>query len=174
MNITISEYARRKGCSRTAIYKAIDSGKINKGVVVEGDQRLINPSVADEEWKLNYNPLYERTTKSGTKPVEKDDGDGSATLAAAKRAKAVYDAKNAELDYKKRLGLLVEKDKVYSSLYSFGKELRTALLAIPDRTIDDILASTNRNDAFNILYEDIAKTLEQLSDIQNRPIVSDR
>lgn len=176
--ITITKYAEQKGCSRTAIYKAIDSGKISQKSIQkkENGKFLIDPISADQEWKLNHNPVYDRTTQTGGRVVadEDEDNTGKATMSAAKRAKAVYDAKLAELDYKKKLGTLVEKDKVYSSLFALGKEMRTALLAIPDRVTDDMLASSSRNDAFNILYEAIAQTLEQLSDIQNRPIVSDR
>lgn len=183
MKITITEYARRKGCSRTAVYKAIAAGRIDKGLIVEGENKFIDPDVADAEWVRNHNPAYERTTKSGGKTVNVEKTEeqqptiapnNEATLAAAKRAHAVFKAKMAELEYKEKLGTLVDKKQVYDSLFAFGKELRTAVLGVPERVIDGILAADNRHDAFSILYDELVNVLEALSDIDKRPLTSDR
>lgn len=56
--ISIREYARQCGCSDTAIHKAIQSGKIVKGLIREAGwaRPKINPKVANAEWGKNYNP----------------------------------------------------------------------------------------------------------------------
>ena len=59
--ISIKEYARRKGCSDTAVRKAIAAGKIVNGVIDQGTPRpKILPTIADAEWSVNFNPSYER------------------------------------------------------------------------------------------------------------------
>jgi len=63
----------------------------------------------------------------------------------------------------KEQGVYVERDKVYSQLFEFGKHLRVALQSIPNRVVDNMLAARSRNEAFNILSEAINETLEQLT-----------
>lgn len=227
--ISIREYARRKGCSDPAVLKAIKTGRINNGCIIDekGNKKII-PEIADAEWKSNSDPVrakmgirfdipsttqepakqetpapkpapkpksapepkpkpakLKQTTKPAKpmpapapaadvapavpdrttlKPVQDD------TLAAARKAQEVYKAKIAELDYKKRIGDLVAKDEVYKALFAFGQELRTQFQAIPDRVVDNMLAASSRNEAHIILYEAITKVLENLADIDSRPI----
>lgn len=179
-HLTVTEYAKRRGVSRTAVYKAIKAEKIVKGHYKgdDGYPRII-PEIADQEWSNNYNPAYDRVTKTGGTPVSvKDRAEatekGEATLAAAKKAKAVYDAKLAELEYKKKAGILVEKDQVYKALFAFGQELRNNLLNIPDRIMPDIRAAVTDSEAHAMLYEAIAKELEKLAEMAQRPLTSDR
>lgn len=184
--ISIREYARRRGCSDTSVHKALQSGKIVAGLVIKGGKKFINPAVANVEWSSSHDPAYDRTSKSGA-PIFDETGsaglpqgtgsDGHAvrnehTLAAAKRAQAVYKAKLQELEYKKKSGELVHKGEVYKALYSAGQELRQSLMAIPDRLIDNILASRSRNEAHNLLTNALADALEALVDIQTRDITT--
>ena len=186
--ITIREYARRRNCSDTAIHKAITSGKITKGLVkIDGVKwSRINPDIADQEWVQNFNAIksqnpkmaakiFEITTKepdiipipsikepvtvqTPQEPPEKDT-----TLVQAQRARAVYEAKMKELEYKRMLGTLVDQAKVYRNLFTFGQEIRSALQALPDRIIDDILAASSRNAAHALLYNATSDILERLS-----------
>lgn len=235
--ISIREYARRKGCSDPAVLKAIKTGRINNGCIIDekGNKKII-PEIADAEWKSNSDPVRAKmgirfdipsTTqepakqetpapatvptqkpkpapkvlpapepkpkpakpKPTTKPAKPMPAPAPAadvapvvpdrttfkpvqddTLAAARKAQEVYKAKIAELDYKKRIGDLVAKDEVYKALFAFGQELRTQFQAIPDRVVDNMLAASSRNEAHIILYEAITKVLENLADIDSRPI----
>lgn len=196
--ISIRKYAMRKNCSDPAVLKAIKTGKIVKGCVIdEHGKKKINPEIADAEWASNSDPLrakmgdrfdlsaaipkgFERVPKPAIKaklepkpvvpsyPAVKSLQDE--TLASARKAQEVYKAKIAEVDYKKRIGELVMKADVYKALFAFGQELRTQFQAIPDRVVDNMLAASNRNEAHNILYEAITVVLENLSDIDSRSI----
>ncbi len=196
--ISIRKYAMRKNCSDPAVLKAIKTGKIVKGCVIdEHGKKKINPEIADAEWASNSDPLrakmgdrfdlsaaipkgFERVPKQQIKaksepkpvvpsyPAVKSLQDE--TLASARKAQEVYKAKIAEVDYKKRIGELVVKADVYKALFAFGQELRTQFQAIPDRVVDNMLAASNRNEAHNILYEAITVVLENLSDIDSRSI----
>lgn len=56
--ISIREYARRKGCSDPAVLKAIKTGRINNGCIIDekGNKKII-PEIADAEWKSNSDPV---------------------------------------------------------------------------------------------------------------------
>lgn len=189
--ISIREFSRRLGCSDTAIHKAIKTGRIIKGFNVK-TKRII-PEIATEEYRNNTNPNQARVVFDGKKlpanlpKVEKKtiaQADSQADLQSkhyrpissdadintARKADMVYKAKLRELEYKQKTGSLVEKEAVYRELFRAGKELRTALMSIPDQIIDDVLACNTRNEAHALLSKTIAQTLEMLSDIENRKI----
>jgi hypothetical protein len=74
-----------------------------------------------------------------------------------------------DIEIRKQNEILVEKARVFDQLFSFGNELRNALLSIPDRITDKVIASTdNRTKIHGVIYDAIAKELERLSDIDNR------
>jgi len=174
--LSIREYARRKGCSDTAVHKAIKAEKIVKGVDYTNPKRpKINPDIADKEWSAFKDPDYRRRARNGkeifeeevkpSEPVETATNPRTDTsLAAAKRAQAVYKAKILELEMKQKQGSLVDRDQVYKALFAAGQEVRSALQAVPDRFIDNILAARSRNEAHSILSNAIADALEKLAD----------
>lgn len=184
--ILLTEYARRKGVSHTSVRKAINAEKIVHGYETEGRYTYIYPSIADAEWAQHYNPNYDRKTRAGSRPFEGEElppppatpaaasGASDASVAAAKKAQQILKAKILELEYKEKQGTLVDKAKVYATLFSFGKELRGRLLNIPDRIVDDIRAADSRTTAFNLLYDEISRALDELTDIEKRPLVTDR
>ena len=191
--ISIREFGRRIGVSDTAVRKAIDAGKIVKalGKNENNGRPTLNYDIALEEWKdsgggihaVNYEskpkPTPPAPKPEPKKPVEEPAPEpkryveqpvmvDTGTLVAAKKAQAVYIAKIKELEYKRMAGTLVEKDKVYRSLFAFGQELRNAFQALPDRIIDEVLATGNRNEAHKILYDSIADVLDKLSGMDDK------
>lgn len=188
--ISIREYARRKGCSDMAVHKALKAEKIVAGLVIRSGKKYINPEIADVEWKVNFNPSYahnseklteqltEKATnphvaggaKRGAKEPEAVEGlpEGGPTIAKAKLKSEVLKAAKLELEYKEKVGTLVEKSKIYKALYEIGQEMRTAFQTLPDRVIDEILAAPSRNHAHQILFNAIADELEKLSAIEKR------
>lgn len=56
--ISIRKYAQRKGCSDPAVLKAIKTGKIINGCIIDekGNKKII-PEIADAEWKSNSDPV---------------------------------------------------------------------------------------------------------------------
>ena len=175
-------YADHRGVSHTAVKRAIDSGRLAKSLVLmKNGTKKINKALADKEWVENTNPDHwsaKYSTNGGRNNAQPDpkadEKNPSLTLNHAKRAKAVFDAKLAELEYRKKAGELVEKKKVYETLYGYGKELRNELLAVPDRVIDEVLAAPNRNESLKLLYEELAKTLAKLTEFNDRELVTDR
>lgn len=167
------------GCSDTAVHKAIKSGKIVKGVILKDGKRQIIFEVAQAEWQATFstsrvqNPkLAEKVLgESSASPVPQPESiQAVQSKAKAQQVESFFKAKLKQLEYEKEIKKVVDKDKVYKVLYGMGKEIRKALMAIPDRVIDDVLAAPTRQHAHTILQEAIATVLESVPEILNRPI----
>jgi hypothetical protein len=189
--ISIKEYARRKGCSDTAVRKAIASGKIVKGVIDQKTARpKIIPSIADVEWSRNINPAYERVFK--LKPEPKPRAPKKAAAVPTKnivetrreiseqpltpKGRSYHDIKTLQaevklqyemLTLKEKKGELVDKKQVYRQLFEIGQQLKSGLLTLPDRVIDAIFSAPSRNDAHTVLTKAIIDELESISQFKN-------
>lgn len=53
MGLSQGAYARHRGCSRPAVKKAIDTGRLKKAILPDG---TIDAAIADREWAENTNP----------------------------------------------------------------------------------------------------------------------
>ena len=191
--ISQREYGRRLGVSNETIRKAIEAGKINKGwdkkeakiLFEKANEEWGNiylapePGVAELTQHIQpYSPDKPQATKpQGQRPpVDPDDTQAAAIselenfnlnsrtpFADALRFEKIAKARLAELEMNKAIGTLVVKDAVYKELFAFGQEVRQALLVVPDRCIDAVLAAKNRSEAHSILSKEIHEALEKLT-----------
>lgn len=175
--ISIREYARRRGCSEGAVRRAIGDGRIASKAVVRNPHNgrpMVLPNLADSSWreviKGNNPKLADNVASAATEhaPVP------GRSLIDIKRMSAEIELQLKALELKERRGALVDREKVYSSLFSMGKELRQEFENIPDRVIDSILVSDNRNAAHNVLAGAIADVLEKISELFERDIIMKR
>lgn len=196
--ISIREFARLLGVSDVAVGKAIKSGKIVHAIDWTNPKRpKLDPVKAAEEWGKNYDPTRAQTDKfsEGVKVVAKSEepkppkppkekqapqfevvrekpephpAQGGRSITEIKRQTAEVKLRLAAVELKQRQGQLVDKDQVYRSLFAAGQEMRTALQAVPDRCIDNILAASDRSEAHAILYAEITNALERLTEIYRR------
>lgn len=103
-------------------------------------------------------------------PVE-DEGVGkNMSVAQLKQLHEKLKIAKLQTELKEYQGTLVPKKDVYDAFFTFGQEMRQSLMAIPDRVIDDILATPERALAHNILTDAIVKALESLSEMTSREI----
>lgn len=203
--VSIREFARRLGCSDTAVRRAIREKKIKHGVKKNAKGRpVIVVEVARREWREAHDfsghqnrTLFEKLhqvepltahaleqPKSSLipkdKPVEsaedaapdpepvpppptREPTEGELALQKANQDKAFFQAEKLRVEHEQRIGLLVEKSKVYSVFNAIGREFRQAMLAIPDRHIDAIYHAEDRAVAHVLLREAIAEVLDKLS-----------
>lgn len=185
-HISIREYARRRGCSDTAVHRAIKAGHITDSALKKdknGRNRGIYPDQADLDWAQSYNPKNAKNAKLAKTLLEKADADnaryapaapstksgsgGPASKAKAQQVEAVFKAKLRELEYKEKTKALINRDQVYKELFAVGQELRSAMQSIPDRYIDEIVAADSRNAAHNILQTAIDEELKRISELKN-------
>jgi len=174
--ISLREFARQIGVGEKTVRDGIRLGKISKGVIHDGKRPKILYSEAIKEveaFNLGYRAKLVRgevqpDTAPGQQPPEVEAGITSlgptTSLAQAQRAEKIYKAMLAGLDVQERKGILVKKADVYTELFSFGNEVKTALLLIPDRITDELIAlSADRHSFYKLFYESIEAALETLS-----------
>jgi hypothetical protein len=187
MAISIRQYARDRGCSDTAVHKAIRSGKIVDGVTYDGNGKpSIVPEIADREWKVarevsisksekidkavGKEPQVVPTQNTNTIPPGLEGGGLVVKTATARLVKMTAEANIKQLEYKKKSGTLVEKEKVYTALFALGQEIKAAMLIIPDRYIDVILGAPDRNAAHKILTEAIDEALTTIAPADSKDL----
>lgn len=172
--VSISEYARICRVSRTAIQKAIKSGRINKGydsaikkiIVDEADKEYgYNAVIKKTNEKLNEKVSQERLEELSNIPVSEIKLNSTDSANEADRKLTIIKAQRDLLKLKTESGELVNRDAVYKELYEHGKEIRLSLQAIPDRIIDQVI-SLERNAAHKMMSEAISEVLLKLSNVK--------
>lgn len=184
--VKISEFEKLTGLQSKTVRQAIGNGKIPPKyvrTVGEGPTAplYINPKAAASEWMKNLNaghhltkPTYDALAAfvAGKKPKKKTAAQPKdskkpkqMTYAEAQTAERIAKAELATLELEEKKGTLVPKAEVDAELFAAGRELRDAILAVPDREIDNILASGSRAKARIILYNALAFELRRIGEI---------
>ncbi|MBS1776023.1 MAG: hypothetical protein JSS64_07055 [Bacteroidetes bacterium] len=172
--LTIRQYANKIGVSHTTVQNAINSGRISKGC----QNGKINEKVANEEWGDVLRHRSERRKANEAKkvvitqqrlddlcniPVAEIVINADDDIKEAERKKLIIQGQRELIKLKAESGELVNKEAMYKEMFEFGKELRLALQAIPDRIIDELL-TLDRHNAHRLLTTAINETLEKLSE----------
>ena len=132
--VTQAEFARRVGVNPQTIYNAIQSGRIKR----DSDKK-INWEEEKINWVKNRDPTKERpnTNPYGrdrvTDEKSSDDPEQFEDYNSAKTKRAIYEAKLKKIEYEKTIGSLIEKDVIKDASFKFGKQIRDAVLTIPER-----------------------------------------
>lgn len=82
----------------------------------------------------------------------------------AKRKAEILKAKLLKVQLLEKEGELVNAESIRAALYDFGARVRSAVLSVPDRVIDNILASETRNEAYLLLSGALTDALKTLAD----------
>lgn len=182
--ISIREFAKRLGITDSAVHRARKDGVFSKGESTRkwGKRKLpcmVWP-VAKEEYFSNgrgihaaaYGQSQDAKIKSNIKVDESEVPSESTpighNLTSIQRAKLHYEvfrAKKVELEYREKLGELVNKEQVYQELFSAGKLLRDAVMNIPEAVVDDLLAARSRAEALELLTTRLADALRSLAEL---------
>jgi phage terminase Nu1 subunit (DNA packaging protein) len=136
------EYARHRGVSQAAVSRAISQGRLVKSVNARGS--IVDPALADREWDaatdLSKAPSYVREraagragSTGGAPPGAPNSSGTPGTLAENNAAKAYWQARQAELDYREAAGELVPAAEVEREWADILSRVRTKLLAVPSR-----------------------------------------
>ena len=172
---TMRQYAKMCDTSHQTISTAIQKGRISKGFD-ESENKII-VDIADREWGLAFRA--KKINEKMKKEVSQDRLDDLSDIPVseivispedssfdADRKMTIIKAQRELLKLKTESGELVNREAVDNELFNFGKEIRTAFQAIPDRIIDQII-SLDRNAAHKMLSESINDVLEKLSENGN-------
>lgn len=169
--LSVRGFAKAMGVSHTLVQRAIKNGYIQKGYDTQTKQ--ITPSIARDEWaafhKINKNTPAELAISLNS-PAEPSDDAPKSPMHKAREMSEVLKARLLQLELDRELGKYVKIDDVRRAQFAFAKEIKTALLQIPDRYIDEILSAKSRNDAHAVLYKALEDTLQMLSDMNSRTL----
>jgi hypothetical protein len=137
--LTVSAYARHRGCDEKAVRKAIDENRISAQPGKNG-RRLIDPEVADIQWARNTRARVGSTAADasgdllsapGTTTVPPADpqapGTTPAGYTAARARTELANAGMAELQLAKLRGEVREVSDIKRGGFDIARELRDAL-----------------------------------------------
>ncbi len=184
--IKISDFEELTGISTKTIASAIKRGYIPDNFAdrvgsAATSPYYLNPQQSAICWYKSLNAAHPGSRKvretlagyiktfdkSVIEPEKKAPDVPKLTYEDAQLQEKIAKAQMAELDLQVRQGELVERAKVYDQLFAFGQELRNALMAIPDRITDTVIAeSDNRHKVHSAIYDAIASELQKLADMQ--------
>lgn len=139
--MTIADYARRRGCARNSVLRAIDQGRLREsvGVTHRGHRVILDPDLADDEWSRSAQ--YRRPSNApANAPVKA--ANRLIDLREEREAEALrrdrIKTAQAELDLAQQRGELVRVDDVRAEVNDAFATVRTRLLAIPSRCAQQI------------------------------------
>lgn len=136
-------YALRRGVSNVAVFRAIKAGRLKASV--NSDGKIIDPDLADREWAANTDstkaPPREQErmaaalgAPAGDEPVAVLGG----SLAENNAAKTYWQARQAELKFKREAGELVPAADVRGELETVFRTCKGRLLGIPTRAVAEL------------------------------------
>lgn len=174
------EYAAHRGVDPSAVTKAIRDGRIS--VVVVNGKELIDPAIADVEWKKNTNEAYmneQENRKRNKIPETVDDletqegelkspGNKPPSYSDSRAYREALNVKMKHLEYLQKTGRLVDADEVKREQFNSMRALRDTLLTIPDRIHAQACAITDPQTMHAFLTKEIVKTLESYVDSNQR------
>ena len=138
--LSLRAYAKRRGVSAEAVSKAIESGRLERSVVVvAGEPKIADAELADREWAANTRPRAKRATNG-----DADQQDGVADHAIgypeARRRREIELWRQArvqrevdELELAKRKGELVSVAEARADVIEKFSVVKTKLLGLAVR-----------------------------------------
>ena len=174
MGISIRAYARMRGCSESAVRKAIASKRIKPEV--DGS---INPDRANRDWEQNtfvgatlrppvakapsQAPPTPRMSMPSVAGVESPSADPVQSFLRARAVKETFNAKVAQMEYEERAGRLIQASRAAEYASTFSAIVKDHLMAMPDRLAPVLAAVDDEDAAHKILLNDVSAVLKKLS-----------
>lgn len=178
-SMTVTRYAQHRGCSATAVYKAIDEGRLLKSLTVAPNGHIrVNASAADVEWPKpavapEDDPAF--ALASGDDPENDEEEivplpDGVPHLAASKATREHWLAQTAQLDYERARGRLLDREDVRRQVFALARAARDALIAIPERTAAILAATKDEREVLNVLLREINRVCDEIARGAEAPV----
>jgi hypothetical protein len=166
-------YARQRGCSPSAVSRAIAEGRTKKAVVRDAKGHpKIDPEVADLEWRANTDPAKKPVSSTSEVVKESDPAvpreseaypDGIPAFEKSRARKEAFAAAMAELEYEKASGKLVEAKAVQKAVFETARMIRNAFQVLPDRASPVLASMRSTHEIHTYLQSEIDGILVGLS-----------
>ena len=148
MLLSQRDYATHRGCSPSAVAKAVAEGRIT---TIKGK---IDPEKADKEWAKNTNPAYHAS--------KGEDKSAASSYQASRAMGSTYDALNKKLDYEERIGKLISSDTARLESFNAARTARDKVLSVPRRISNKCVGKT-ADEIERILTEELREALTDLA-----------
>ena len=150
MGISLRAYARMRGCSLTAVQKAIASKRIS--TLPDG---TIDPERANQDWEKNtFAGQTINKAQTALPPVHESPAASGDPVTAYLRARAVsetFKAKTAQWEYEERAGKLIQATKAGEYAAHWSAIVGDALAAFADRAAPLVAAAKTEAEIHRIL-----------------------
>ncbi|HEY1242189.1 MAG TPA: hypothetical protein VGF16_16610 [Bryobacteraceae bacterium] len=161
--MTITEYARHRGCELNAVQYAVSSGRIER----QADGK-IDSEKADRDWEANTHHAKARNGhRRRQDPEELAEGvhqpAAANSFAQARAARELFAARLARLEFERRQGNLLLKRSVEIAAHNRGRILRDALFNLPNRIAAQLAAESDPAAVHGLLENEIRVLLDQFA-----------
>ena len=167
MGVSLRAYARMRGCSLTAVQKAIASKRIT--ALPDG---TIDPERANQEWAKNTfagqtvhrapaTAREERVVQTHEPPAA--TGDPVAQYLRARAVKTSFEARTAQLEYEERAGKLIQAVRASEYAATFSAIVKDGLMAMPDRLAPMLAAVDDEKAIHRMLAAEVSALLRKVS-----------
>jgi hypothetical protein len=165
MGVSLRAYARMRGCSLTAVQKAISSKRIT--TLADG---TIDPDRANQEWARNTF-AGQTIHKPGATPPDRippehavaQSGDPVIAYLRARAVKESFAAQTAKLEYEERAGKLIPAARAAEYAAGFSSIVKDGLMAMPDRLAPMLAAVDDEKTIHRMLGAEITALLRKVS-----------
>ena len=153
--ISLREFARRMELAPSAAHAALRRGRIPH----EKDGR--DYSIPWPEAKRVFEETRDdsKDRRPGRKPKEQ-----SYDLFQARAKKETYLARIRELEFLEKMGDLVDAREVENHLFRTSRQIRDAMLGIPDRLAAVLASETDAAKCHELILSEIERVLEDLKE----------
>lgn len=166
MGLSEAKAAKQLNVSRTVLHRGIMRGRLSKSVLPDG---TIDIREAAREWVENADPSR-GTIGKGTQPGSKKSQEVASTMMTAKAALAAYDAKLAEIAYKKAIGKLVSLEDMEHAIYETARRVRERLQTIPARLAPVVAGLAGAQDeCYRAIETEVNEVLDDLAEMRTDP-----
>jgi len=175
------QYAKHRGVSAVAVSVALKEGRI-KAVSHDGRNYVLDFEQCDRDWVKNRNPANSASQAEAARnpdkqgPVEpptppiKDEADkaepevSEMNFNQARTRRERFQAELARLEFEEKSGMLISAEKVRAQQFTLARNVREALLNIPNRIAPSMVGLSTLHEARMILTKEIHAALTSLAD----------
>lgn len=178
--MTVSQYARHRGCDEKAVRKAIEAGRIS--IIEKDSKRWIDPEVADIQWARNTRARVgsgsgsagASATPAATQvPANAQSGQGGAAAAVdegyltydqARVARENEELLLARLDRQEREGSLTSAEDVGRAVWTAFRLLRDSLMPLGRTISGQLVPLTDRREIQQVIDNAMRQALSGFRD----------
>jgi len=164
MGVSLRAYARMRGCSLTAVQKAISSKRIT--TLPDG---TIDADRANQDWAKNTfagQTIHKPSTSDRVPPMHESPAASGDPVTAYLRARAVkesFAARTAQLEYEERAGKLIPAARAAEYAATFSSIVKDGLMAMPDRLSPMLAAVDDEKAIHRMLVAEVSAALRKVS-----------